>query len=159
MRVGKARTVRYQRANFVTLLPRHYRYSLSHYWLARQRGDLWRVGLTKFATRMLGEMVDHGFEIEAGAQVKPGQILGWVEGFKAMADVYSVAEGRFAGANPALRENLALIHKDPYHTGWLYAIQGQPDARCLDVAAYGRHLDRTIDLILQKRAPAARPPQ
>jgi glycine cleavage system H protein len=144
-------TLFYKRSHFVTHLPVAYRYSRSHFWLAQQPDGEWRIGLTKFATRMLGDMVDHGFEIEPGAVVETGQILGWVEGFKAISDVYSVARGTFAGSNPALRDNIASVDKKPYTDGWLYAVRGAPDERCLDVNGYREHLDRAIDLILSKQ--------
>jgi len=150
---SKPATLFYKRSHFVTHLPVEYLYSRSHFWLARQPdGDReWRVGLTKFATRMLGDMVDHGFEIESGASVSVGQIVGWVEGFKAISDVYCVAEGIFSGSNPALRETISLIDKKPYADGWLYAVRGTPDEKCLDVQGYREHLDRAIDLILSKQ--------
>ena len=100
---------------------------------------------------MLGDMVDHGFEVEANASVAVGQIVGWVEGFKAISDVYCVAAGTFLGSNPLLRERISLIDKHPYADGWLYAVRGVPDEKCLDVNGYRDHLDRAIDLILSKQ--------
>lgn len=141
----------YKRSHFVTHMPVEYRYSPSHCWLARQENGLWRVGLTKFATRMLGEMVDHGFETTPGTAVKTGQILGWVEGFKAISDIYCVVDGEFVGVNPTLKEKLQTIHKDPFGAGWLYEAKGEPDPRCLDVHAYRDLLDKTIDKILEKQ--------
>ncbi len=147
----RPKSLHYKRSRFVTQLPLDYLYSPSHFWFGRQAGDVWRVGLTKFATRMLGEMVDHGFEIEPDAGVAPGQIIGWVEGFKAISDVFCVADGHFLGSNPVLKEKIALISKDPYVEGWLYAVRGQPDARCVDVGAYKAILDQTIDRILEQQ--------
>jgi glycine cleavage system H protein len=144
-------TLFYKRATFVTHLPLTYRYSRSHYWLAEQPDGVWRVGLTRFATRMLGEMVDHGFETPENSPVAPGQIIGWVEGFKAISDVYCAAAGMFLDTNPALKQRIALIDREPYAAGWLYAVRGAPDEKCLDVHAYREHLDRTIDLILSKQ--------
>jgi glycine cleavage system H protein len=149
--MAEAKTLFYKRSHFVTHLPLTFRYSRSHYWLAQQSDGTWRIGLTRFATRMLGEMVDHGFETEVNANVAAGQIIGWVEGFKAISDVYSVAEGIFLGTNPDLRERIALIDKEPYGAGWIYAVRGTPDSRCLDVHGYRDHLDRAIDLILSKQ--------
>jgi glycine cleavage system H protein len=145
------RTVHYKRSHFVTQLPVDYLYSPSHSWVASTADRRWRVGLTKFATRMLGEMVDHGFEIEPGAAVECGQILGWVEGFKAISDLFCVVEGAFLGSNPALKERISLISKDPYQKGWLYEVQGRPDAKCLGVDAYRDLLDKTIDRILARQ--------
>ncbi len=143
--------MRYKRSHFVTQLPVDYLYSPSHSWIARQEDGLWRVGLTKFAVRMLGEMVDHGFEAQPQSRIQPGQIIGWVEGFKAISDLFCIAAGEFAGGNPALKQKINSINKDPYGTGWLYAIQGQPDTKCMDVEGYRNLLDRTIDKMLEKQ--------
>ena len=139
----------------MTHLPLAYTYTRSHFWLAQQADGAWRVGLTKFATRMLGEMVDHGFEIQPETLVSVGQMIGWVEGFKAISDVYCVAEGTFLGGNAALKEKISLIDKQPYGGGWLYAVRGTPDAKALDVHGYREHLDRAIDLILSKQKAGA----
>ena len=151
MDTSKPKTLHYKRARFVTQLPVDYLYSPSHCWAARQDAGLWRIGLTKFATRMLGDMVDHGFDVETGAPIASGQIIGWVEGFKAISDVFCIAEGTFAGGNPALKEKITLINKDPYSAGWLYLVKGKPDGQCLDVHGYQAILDKTIDKILEKQ--------
>ena len=151
MDTAPPQTLHYKRSHFATQLPVAYLYSPSHAWVARASKGRWRIGLTKFATRMLGEMVDHGFELEPGTKVECGQIIGWVEGFKAISDLFCVAEGKFAGRNPALQENISLITKSPYNTGWLYEIDGKPDRKCLDVHAYRDLLDKTIDRILAQQ--------
>ena len=151
MESQKPATLHYKRARFTTQLPLNYLYSPSHCWIAPQENDVWRVGLTKFATRMLGEMVDHGFGVEVDAPVAPGQIIGWVEGFKAISDLFCIGEGLFGGANPVLKEKIALVSKEPYAAGWLYAIKGKPDGKCVDVHGYAKILDKTIDKILEKQ--------
>ena len=148
---SSSRTLHYKRSHFVTQLPVDYLYSPSHAWIAPADEGRWRVGLTKFATRMLGEMVDHGFEIESGAPVQCGQIIGWVEGFKAISDLFCIAQGEFAGSNPVLKEKIQWITQAPYTTGWLYQVKGSPDSKCLDVHAYRDLLDKTIDRILAKQ--------
>ena len=154
MSSARNKTLHYKRSNFVTQLPVDYSYTPSHAWLARVENSRWRVGLTKFASRMLGEMVDHGFEIEPGATVACGQVIGWVEGFKAISDVFCVAEGRFIHGNASLKERIALISKSPYDAGWLYEIDGQPDSRCIDVQTYRDVLDKTIERLLAQRKGA-----
>ncbi len=141
----------YKRSNFVTHLPVACLYSPSHYWAARLEQDTWRVGMTKFATRMLGEMVEHGFNLEPDAPVQPGQVIGWVEGFKAISDIFCIASGRFGGGNPELKQKITLINEDPYRAGWLYAVKGQPDATCMDVNTYRDLLDKTIDRLLAQQ--------
>jgi glycine cleavage system H protein len=151
MTTDRTQLVFYQRARFTTSLPPDCLYSASHCWLARQGDDLWRIGFTKFAVRMLGETVDRGFEIPPDAAVKPGQIIGWIEGFKAMSDIYCVADGRFAGGNPALQDQIQLVNKDPFGRGWIYGVRGAPDAQCVDVDGYRQLLDRTIDTLMARQ--------
>ena len=144
-------TLLYKRARFVTRLPVDRLYSPSHFWIAEHKAGVWRVGFTRFATRMLGEIVEHEFQVEIGAPVESGQIIGWIEGFKAISDIYSIAEGKFAGGNPALTEKIELLGKEPYDAGWLYAIEGKPDSRCTDVHGYVGLLDATIDKMLEQQ--------
>lgn len=143
----------YKRSNFVTHLPVECRYSPSHFWLARAEGGRWRVGFTKFATRMLGEIVDVQIDRAAGDRVASGDIIGSIEGFKAISDIYCVADGVFLGANPALKKDIELVGREPYGGGWLYEIDGTPDEKCGDVASYRALLDATIDRMLAKQSP------
>lgn len=148
----QAKTVYYKKSRFVTQLPVRYRYSPSHAWIAEtSEAGIWRVGLTRFATRMLGEIVDHGFEVAGGDAVEPGQIIGWIEGFKAISDLYCVASGYFVGGNPVLKEKIALVSKDCYGAGWLYSVKGEPAPHCIDVHQYIEILDKTIDKILEQQ--------
>lgn len=137
--------VRYKRNHFAARLPRGRLYSPAHYWLQEYRPGHWRVGLTPFATRMLGEIVEFDFEVEEGGEVAVGDALGWIEGFKAVSDVYGAAAGVFEGVNGAALESCEVICVDPFARGWLYSVQGSPDPRATDVAGYVELLDRTID--------------
>jgi glycine cleavage system H protein len=151
MTTPAGKTLHYRRSHFATQLPMAYLYTPSHAWVALQDDRSWRVGLTRFATRMLGEMVDHGFEIGPGAAVQIGQIVGWVEGFKAISDLFCVVEGEFMASNPLLKEKIAVLNKDCYEAGWLYQVKGRPDGKCMDVHAYRDLLDKTIDRLLAQR--------
>ncbi len=142
----------YKRSNFVTHLPVDCRYSPSHFWLADMGGGRWRVGFTKFATRMLGEIVEVRFEKKAGDALASGDIVGSIEGFKAISDLYCCAVGEFAAANPALATNIDAVGDDPYGAGWLYEVLGEPDEKCITMEAYRGMLDATIDKIMEKQS-------
>ena len=146
---GELKVLHYRRARFATQLPLEYLYTPAHYWLGRS-GDTWRIGLTKFATRLLGETVDYGIEAKPGAHLVAGQVIGWIEGFKAVSELLCIAEGKFAGGNAALEHDLILVNRDPYGAGWLYGVEGKPDPTCVPVEAYARILDQTIDALIQK---------
>jgi glycine cleavage system H protein len=145
--------IHYRRSRFATSLPGDRRYTAGHYWLLRDEGagsDRWRIGLTKFATRMLGDPVELDFEIEPGAPIETGQVIGWLEGFKATTDIYAPLPGAFAGINPDLESEIALINTDPYGRGWLFEVCGHPGEDGLDVHGYVSVLDATIDRMLGK---------
>lgn len=138
--------VKYKHARFTARFPADFRYSASHYWMAPVDGQpgLWRVGFTKFATRMLGELVDFNFQPADGDPVEPGQMIGWVEGFKAASDVFCVMRGSFAGGNPALQADACIVRSDPWIEGWLYSVRGEPEEGHIDVHGYIALLEGTI---------------
>ena len=61
--------------------------------MSPQKSGEWRVGFTKFATRMLGELVEADFRVAVGDLVKSGDEIGSVEGFKAASDIFCGMEG------------------------------------------------------------------
>jgi glycine cleavage system H protein len=138
--------IRFKHSRFSARFPATYRYSKSHYWMEQVADDpgLWRVGFTKFATRMLGELVDADFSVQQGEEIQPGQEIGWVEGFKATSDVFSVMSGAFSGKNPILEVDACIVRSDPYRDGWLYAVRGEPESESFDVTGYVELLRQTI---------------
>ena len=146
-----AEEIPYKRSRFSTRLLENRLYTAGHSWLEEEVNDLWRIGSTKFAVRMLGEIVELGFETEAGADVETGQVIGWTEGFKAVTDIFSPLTGRFEGFNAAVEDQGTLLTSDPYNKGWLFKIRGRPSDDCLDVQGYVTLLDTTIDKMLGQR--------
>lgn len=144
-------TLFYKRSRFSTRLPIERRYTAAHYWLLEQTPGVWRVGFTKFATRMLGDLVEYEFSVSAGAPVTLGQEIGSIEGFKAVTTLYSVAEGEFLGVGDDFASDITVVESDPYGRGWLYCVKGQPDAGSVDVHGYIGILDATIDRLLETR--------
>jgi glycine cleavage system H protein len=138
----------YKRARFGTRLPASRVYTRSHCWLLEREPGVWRVGLTAFAVRMLGDIIEYEFEAAPGSRVEAGQKIGWIEGFKSVSDIHSAAEGAFAGENALLRDDITLLESDPYERGWLYEVEGRPQPDSLDAAAYAAVLDGAIDRML-----------
>ncbi len=148
MPIDPQQTIYYKRARFTTRLPRNYRYARSHFWIAEEENGVFRVGLTNFSTRMLGDFVELSFDVAPGDAVEAGQTIGCIEGFKAVSDLYCVTRGQFVGANDALARDPALLDRDPYDSGWLYRIRGSLDESIVDVQGYVELLDATIDRML-----------
>jgi glycine cleavage system H protein len=147
-------SISYKRSRFSTRLPPDRRYTPSHFWLLEERPGLWKVGFTKFATRMLGDLVEYGFEVKPGTPVSLGETIGWVEGFKATTDLFSVATGSFGKTNSDLETDPTLLDGDPYGKGWLYTIEGELDPSAVDAQGYVALLDLAIDRIQGKERHA-----
>jgi glycine cleavage system H protein len=148
-------TVYYRRSRFTTHLPADRRYSPAHYWLLEESSGVWRVGLTKFATRMLGDIVEFEFTAPPGAALGVGDEIGSIEGLKAVTSVFAAGSGRFLGEGDPLRRDVTLAESDPYGKGWLYRLQGEPASDTVDVHGYVAILDATIDKMLASRHESA----
>lgn len=147
-------TIPYKRSRFSTRLPVDRRYTAAHYWLREETPGVWQVGFTKFATRMLGDLVEYDFFVKPGDAVTVGQDIGSIEGFKAVTTIFSVADGEFLGAGDTLRSDITAAETDPYGRGWLYCVRGRPDPASVDVHGYVAMLDTTIDRLLASRHEA-----
>jgi glycine cleavage system H protein len=140
----------YQRAQFNTRLPIDRSYTKAHFWIAPQDDGFSHIGFTSFASRMLGEVVEFEFEVPEGSSVEAGQAIGWIEGFKAVSELYAPLSGRFAGPNPELEENITFVHRFPYHRGWIYRMEGPTPNDAMSPEEYGAFLDGTIDRMMGK---------
>lgn len=145
----------YRRLLFRTRLLGDRLYTSSHFWVQQQEEGVWRAGLTKFASRMLGDVVDVAFEREPGDVIGIGDTIGSFEGFKARSELYAVVGGTFLGGNPLLIDRIAVVDDDRYRRGWLYQVRGTPEPNAMDMHAYAAVLDATIDRMRQsQREPA-----
>ena len=151
MSAPASHVISYKRSRFSTRLPVDRRYTAAHYWLLEEARGVWRVGFTKFATRMLGDLVECEFSVAAGAPVTVGLEIGSIEGFKAVTSLFSVAEGEFLGTGDDLGSDITAVESDPYGRGWLYCVRGRPDPESVDVQGYIAILDATIDRMLETR--------
>ena len=148
MPIDPANTVYYRQARFTSRLPKHYLYAPSHYWLEKTDSGVFRVGITKFASRMLGDFVELDFSVSPGDEVALGQPIGTIEGFKALSEVYCAIPGKFLGANEKIMEQPEIMDTDPYDRGWIYQVEGNPPEDVLSVDGYVKLLDATIEKML-----------
>jgi glycine cleavage system H protein len=145
--------IAFRRCGLALTLPKSYRYTAAHYWLAHQAEPAtWRIGFTAFAVRMLGDFVEFHLDPQPGETIQLGQTMGNYEGLKAVTELYSAVDGSFLRANPALAREGDLTRSDPHGVGWLYEARGAPDPASLDVHGYLALLNVTLDRL--RRPPA-----
>ncbi|MCX7787652.1 MAG: glycine cleavage system protein GcvH [Spirochaetes bacterium] len=97
------------------------KYQKSHEW-ARKDGSLFTVGISDYAQDSLGDVVFVELP-EKGKVVQKGEAFGVVESVKAASDVYAPLSGTIVEVNTKLKEDPALVNKEPFGAGWFVKIQ------------------------------------
>lgn len=118
------------------------KYTEDHEW-ARADGDAYRVGITDYAQRQLGDIVyvelpQVGDEVAAGAEAAV------VESVKAAGDVKSPLSGTVTAVNEQLNDAPEKVNDDPEGDGWFYAVRASEPAQLdalLDADAYQKFVD------------------
>ncbi len=96
-------------------------FTSDHEWV-RVEGDTATVGISEHAQQALGDIVFAEVP-SSGRQVKKGDEVAVVESVKAASDVYAPVGGEVIEGNPALRDDPALINRDPEGEGWFFKLR------------------------------------
>ena len=97
------------------------KFSKQHEWVSAE-GDVATIGITKYATEMLGDIVfvelpNKGNNIEKEDQV------GVVESTKAANDVYTPISGEVVERNQSIVDDPSKINSDPENEGWFFKLK------------------------------------
>ena len=104
---------------FEARIPIDRQYFEMHLW-GQPAGDLWRVGFTSYAVRLLQDVYFLDWQIDADTQVRRKQTIGEIESSKATSTIYAPADGRIIRFNEGLLNDPSLINADNYERGWLF---------------------------------------
>ena len=97
------------------------RYTDQHEWV-RIDGDVATVGITKFATGQLGDVVYVELP-DVGRTVGQGGEIAVVESVKAASEVYAPIGGEVSETNSALADDPSKINADPEGEGWFFRLR------------------------------------
>jgi len=97
------------------------KYTEEHDWL-RVEGDLVVVGITKFATEQLGDVVFVELP-EPGTLVSRGDEIVVIESVKAASEISAMYDGEIVAVNEALEEAPSLVNEDPTGAAWFFKIK------------------------------------
>ena len=97
------------------------KFSKKHEWVSME-GEVATVGITKYASEMLGDVVfvelpDKNKSIEKDSQA------GVVESTKAASDIYSPIAGEIVDTNQSIVDDPAAVNKDPEGSSWFFKIK------------------------------------
>lgn len=102
--------------------PSDLRYTNDHEWV-RSSGDRWRVGVTEFAAKQLGDVVMVDVPKKVGDTIAQGDALGTIESVKAVSEIFAPISGKIVAVSEALTADPELINTDPYGEGWIVEIE------------------------------------
>lgn len=97
------------------------KYSKKHEWVLVE-GDIGTVGITKYATEQLGDIVFAEIP-DLGKNIISGSEVAVVESVKAASDVYTPVTGEVTEGNAAIVNDPSLINKDPEGQGWFFKVK------------------------------------
>ena len=123
-------------------IPADLRYSQDHLWVRPDPGaGLVRVGLTDFAQRSLGNVVEVTLP-GLGETIKAGQACGDIESVKSVDDLVAPVAGTVRARNDDLAGTPEVVNTDPYGQGWMFEVEIDPStldqqlASLMDAGAY-----------------------
>jgi glycine cleavage system H protein len=97
------------------------RFTDQHEWV-RLDGEVATVGITRYATEQLGDVVFVELP-EKGRKVGKGGEAAVVESVKAASEVYAPVAGEVTDANAALADEPAKVNADPEGEGWFFKLK------------------------------------
>jgi glycine cleavage system H protein len=97
------------------------RFTDQHEWV-RLDGDEATIGITKYATEQLGDVVFVELP-EKGRKVGAGGEAAVVESVKAASEVYAPVSGEVTASNAALVDDPAKVNADPEGEGWFFKLK------------------------------------
>ena len=125
-------------------LPTDREYARNHMW-ALGAEDGYRVGLSAYAVKLLGDLRHLDWSTESGATITAGQQIGFIEGSKATSDLYAPMAGKVHEVNDAVVADPTLLNSNLYDTGWLLVIAGRGQG-LLPPEEYLSHLEASWPL-------------
>jgi glycine cleavage system H protein len=96
-------------------------YSAEHIWL-RVDGNMATIGITDYAQERLGDILSVEF-IENDTYVERDETFGSIESVKEVVDLISPVSGTVVVINEDILEDVSIINRDPFDTGWLVVIE------------------------------------
>ena len=102
-------------------VPRELRYTKEHEWIRVEGGEA-VVGVTDYAQGELGDVIF--VELPApGKTVEQMKTFGTIDAVKTVSDLFAPVSGEVTAVNDSLKDNPALVNKEPYAGGWMVRIR------------------------------------
>ena len=141
-------------------LPTDRRFARNHMWVSgaeSEAEDGYRMGLTAYAVKLLGDMRSLEWSVAAAARVEQGQSLGTIEASKATSDLFAPISGTILEFNRAVVADPPLLNSNLYDSGWLLRMkEGGASSVWLSPQEYLAHIEAAWPLARLMSSTTAR---
>ena len=103
------------------LVPEELKYQKTDEWVKITDG-IATIGITDYAQEKLGDILSVEF-IETDTYVERDETFGSIESVKEVVDLISPVSGTVVIINEDIVEDVSIVNRDPYDTGWLVVIE------------------------------------
>ena len=97
-------------------------YSDEHEWVLMETDNIALIGITKFASDNLGDIVFVELP-DSGTTVNQFEQFGEIESVKAVSELYSPVSGNISQINESVVQNPEILSDSPYEEGWLIQVE------------------------------------
>ncbi|KAK5578599.1 hypothetical protein RB653_008271 [Dictyostelium firmibasis] len=94
------------------------RYTTDHEWVNNIGPKKYKLGITDFAQKQMGDIVYIELP-KIGDSFEKGGEMGTIESVKAVSEYYIPIDGKITSANDKITEEPEILNEDPYGEGWL----------------------------------------
>ena len=115
------------------------RFTEQHEWV-RVEGDEGTIGITRYATEQLGDVVY--VELPTiGKHIAKGAEGAVVESVKAASEIYAPVGGMVTAVNEALNADPATVNASPEDSGWFFKIKLANKAELAQLMTEEKYMD------------------
>ncbi len=123
-------------------------YSRDHVWIMEIDRNVFRIGITDYAAKMLEEIVFIQLP-SVNMLIRRGDPIAVLESVKTIAEVISPISGEILKINERLITEPELINLNPYNDGWIAEIKGEdnpPLREMMTATSYSNYIKRLLSV-------------
>ena len=121
--------------------PSDRKYLETHEW-HKVEGDTATIGITQIAADELTDITYVSLP-KVGAKLSANKPFGEIESVKATSDLYSGVSGEVIAINDALKNDPALVNREPFNGGWMIKVKLANPAEADKLLNAGDYLKKT----------------
>ena len=97
-------------------------YAEEHLWVKKEKGNKASIGLSSYALRFYGEILDLELPEEV-EELEKGEIFGSLETARGVEELIAPVSGEVVKVNEEVLEDPEIVNDDPYGDGWLIKVK------------------------------------